>query len=416
MDGAFACPECGSEVEVHGIAPGRQVRCGFCRRLLEVPYLPRAADAPWKRRRFLRRRWVIWLWAGLAVLALVLVIAGSYGFLKRQYESYQERSINRLLDSASRHEAQGQLGAALIDLDTALDLAAKASAGVSSRLRAGQKNRPDLARRDAAEILARLTQREPSSFVLGEWLNLRERAAKDLDLQPLVSPIESQFQHTVERQAVFDLTSARRAFESVNVAASFTFCDQTAALIQYLAPEIQPAVRRDAEDLVNQLVSTHGVKIEAPQGHFIFGEASYVAAMLPLLARALEEKGYLPDRPSSPWRELWVHALYHVRLDVSERQEGNYLSSENRLSRIEASVTLSSTGGVIWQTRPTARSQVPLPKLPAYLATRAAISPERSEEFEQLLYKSARDQIDEKFSFSLGNIPACPSPAVAGKP
>ena len=27
MDGSFACPECGSEVEVEGLAPGRQVRC-----------------------------------------------------------------------------------------------------------------------------------------------------------------------------------------------------------------------------------------------------------------------------------------------------------------------------------------------------------------------------------------------------
>jgi hypothetical protein len=416
MDGSFACPECGSEIGVRGIAPGRQVRCGFCRRLLEVPYLPRAADAPWKRRRFLRPKWVTWGWASLAVVAAVLLVTGSYRLLKRQYDSYQKRSINHLLDSSRRHEAGGQLGAALIDLDAALDLAAKAGTAVSSRLRAGQKYRPDLARRDAAEILDRLSRREPSSFALGEWLNLRARAAKDLDLQPLVSPIESQFQKANERQADFDLTSARRAFLSHDVGASLTQCDQIAALIPYLAPEIQPAVRRDAEALVNQLVSTHGVKVDAPQGHFIFGSASYVSDMLPVLAKALQDKGYLPNRPSSPWRELWEHALYHVRLDVSEQQEGNYLSSENRLSRIEATVTLSSTGGLIWQTKPTARSQVPLPKLPAYLASRAAISPERSEEFEQLLYKSARDQIDEKFSFSLGNMPACPSGATAGKP
>ena len=45
MEGSFACPECGTFVEVHGLAPGRQVRCGFCNRLLEVPYLPRAADS-----------------------------------------------------------------------------------------------------------------------------------------------------------------------------------------------------------------------------------------------------------------------------------------------------------------------------------------------------------------------------------
>ena len=71
MDGSFACPECGSSVEVGGLAPGRQVRCGFCDRLLEVPFLPRAADAPWKRRRFGRPKWLNWAWAALAIASIV---------------------------------------------------------------------------------------------------------------------------------------------------------------------------------------------------------------------------------------------------------------------------------------------------------------------------------------------------------
>ena len=70
MDGAFACPECGSSVEVGGLAPGRQVRCGFCDRLLEVPFLPRAADAPWRRRRFGRPKWLNWAWAALAIVSI----------------------------------------------------------------------------------------------------------------------------------------------------------------------------------------------------------------------------------------------------------------------------------------------------------------------------------------------------------
>ena len=45
------------------------------------------------------------------------------------------------------------------------------------------------------------------------------------------------------------------------------------------------------------------------------------------------------------------------------------------------------------------------PKLPAYLSSRLAISPERSEEFEQLLYENARGQIDEKFGYALSNMP-----------
>jgi len=352
----------------------------------------------------------------LALLSAVLLLAGSCQFLKRQYDSYRERSINQLLDSSRRHQAGGRLGEALIDLDTALELAAKAGPGLRSRLAVDHNNRPDLARRDAGEILARLSRHEPSSFSLGEWLNLKARAAKDPDLEPLVGPVESQFQKALETQVEFDLTAARRAFKSLDVVASLNHCDQIAGLIRYLAPKIQPAVLNETEALVTQLVSTHGVKVESPQGQFVFDSTSYVGDMLPVLAKAVEDKGYLPNRESSPWHSLWDHALYHMRLDVTEQQEGNYLSSENRLVRIEASVTLSSPAGVFWQTTPTARSQVPLPKLPAYQATRVAISPQRSADFEQLLYKSARDQIDEKFRFALRNMPVCPSGATAKKP
>jgi len=416
MDGSFACPECGSKVEVRGLAPGRQVRCGFCHRLLEVPYLPRAADPLWRRRRFVRPRWVTWAWVALALVSTAVLLGGSWRLLKRQYDSYQERSVNQLLVSSRRHEASGRLGQALIDLDAALDLAGKAGPGVLDRLRREQKSRPDLARRDAGDILNRLNRLEPSSFSLGEWLNLRARAAKDPDLEPLIDPIGAQFQKALERQVDFDLNAARRAFESVDVAASLAHCDQVAGLIGHLAEKIRPAVRNETEGLVTQLVSTHGVKIEVPQGHFLFGSNSYVSDMRPVLAKALEAKAYLPNRESSPWSGLWEHALYHMRLDVSEIQEGNYLSSQNRLTRIEVALTLTSRGEVIFRTTPTARSKVPLPNLPAYLASRAAISTKRSEEFEHLLYISARDQVDERFRISLSSMPACPTGVRVKKP
>jgi len=416
MDGSFACPECGSEVQVRGLAPGRQVRCGFCHTLLEVPYLPRAADAPWKRRRFVRPRWVKWAWAALALIGTVVLVAGCWRFLKRQYDSYQERSVTQLLESSRRHEAGGRLGQALIDLDAALELAGRAGPGARSRVSQEQKKRPDLARRDAGEILNRLSRHEPPAFSVGAWLNLRARAAKDPDLAPLVDPIEAQFQSELQRQVEIDLNAARRAFESAEVVAAVTYCDQIPSLVRHLAPKIQPAVLAEAEQLVTQFVSTHGVNVEAPQGHFLFGSKSYVSEMLPILVKALEAKAYLTNRESSPWRGLWRHALYQIRLDVSEVQEGNYLSSPNRLTRIQADLTLTSHGEVIWRTKPTALSKVPLPNLPAGLASRGASGEERSEAFEQLLYNNARDQINEVFRINLGNMPVCPSSRGAEKP
>ena len=106
MDGSFACPECGCDVEVRGLAPGRQVRCEFCGRLLEVPYLPRAAGASWKRRRYSRPKWVPWTWAGLSALLAVVLVAGTVKFLTRQLHSHQDRSINRLLESSRSLESE----------------------------------------------------------------------------------------------------------------------------------------------------------------------------------------------------------------------------------------------------------------------------------------------------------------------
>ena len=103
-----------------------------------------------------------------------------------------------------------------------------------------------------------------------------------------------------------------------------------------------------------------------------------------------------------------------MSLNVKEQLEGDYLSSPNRLTRIEARLTLASRGPAEWhwQTNPTARSAVPLPNLPAYLSSRMAVSRERSDEMERLLYDNARGQIHDKFTHALSNMPACPT----GKP
>lgn len=76
MEGSFACPECGASVELAGLAPGRQVRCPFCHRFLEVPYLPRTTDKESKRRRFQKPWWVVWAWAALGVAAVIIAGAG----------------------------------------------------------------------------------------------------------------------------------------------------------------------------------------------------------------------------------------------------------------------------------------------------------------------------------------------------
>jgi len=408
MDGSFACPECGSLVEVQGLAPGRQIRCGFCQQLVEVPYLPRVPVGPWKRRRFGRSRWIACAVGTLGVILAVLFLVGSLQYVRTHLREVEKGSIQKLLESSRKHEESGRLGQALIDLDVALSLARKGELSDQTSIEEQQSRRGDLARRDARAVLDQLVRRSPASLPLGEWLNLIARAGRDSDLASLRSAIDEQFRMKVRLEADTELALARKAFESGRVVDSLQACDRIAKLLAYLPPDVACIVRPDTEGLVGRLLATHGVVVESPQGAFVYGsQESYITSMLPTLLKSLEKKGYLPYRPTSPWASLWTKALYHLQFAVTERLGDTYLSSDNRLTHIESRLTLTSRNVLIWQTTPTARTTVPLPGLPAYLSGHLAAKRDRSEEIERLLYQNARDHIEERFGYALSNMPGC---------
>ncbi len=127
-----------------------------------------------------------------------------------------------------------------------------------------------------------------------------------------------------------------------------------------------------------------------------------------MLADALEAKGYLPFRESSPWKSAWQKAFYRMRLEVNERLRGQLSVLPEPPDPDRGSPHADARAGKdVWQTIPTARTIVPMPGLPAYLANRVAVSPERSDEFERLLYENARGQIDGKFRQALSHMPPC---------
>jgi hypothetical protein len=333
-----------------------------------------------------------------------------FRFVSRQYDSAQQRSINQLIESSKANEALGRLDQALIDLDTAIELARKAGPAYLSRLGDCDRKRADLARREVKAVMDRLDASAVSSFPLGDWLTLIARVEKDPDLLPLANSIQQQFLAAVNRQIDSDLRAARQSADRGEVLSAFNYCERIAVLLGRIDPEKAAAVRSTTEHIVVQLISRHGVNIDPPQGHFVFGTQSYLSSIVPTVTKAFEAKGYLPYRSGSHWKEEWSHARFHASIIVSEKLEGNYLSSANRLSRIEVRLTVSSAAGgaLLFQTSPTARSTVPLPKLPMYLSNRLAMSGERTEELEKLLYDDARGQIDGKLSYSLSNMPECP--------
>src|SRR5690242_17254539 len=213
MDGSFACPECGSEVEVEGLAPGRQVRCGFCHRLLEVPYLPRV-PVPTRRRRFGPSRWVRWTWYAAGVVAAIAVIIAGIRFATRQYRSAQEASIQNLIAQSREHEAVSRLNEALLALDSALDLLRRSGPTNQVPLEEEQKHRADLARREFEGAMDQLARNATDPYPLGEWLGLIARSSKDPDLKELKPKALLEFRRSLRHQIAKELEAARKDFDS----------------------------------------------------------------------------------------------------------------------------------------------------------------------------------------------------------
>ena len=198
------------------------------------------------------------------------------------------------------------------------------------------------------------------------------------------------------------------AWNRAGPCAALQTCDRIATLLPHLTSECRAEVRPATEELVNRLIGTHGVAMETTMRESVMGSyETYRARLLPVLIKALEAQGFLPYRETSPWKSAWQRALYRLHLEITERREGNYLSSPNRLTRIESRLTLTTGQRVVWETTPTARTKVPLPGMPAYQTLRAELKLDRSEELERLLYENARGQIEGKFNQALSHMPAC---------
>ncbi len=142
MDGSFACPECGSDVEVRGLAPGRQVRCRVLPPTAGGP-VPSAGGRPVVEAPSLRT-------SEMGSLGLGRAWAFSWSWSWRLGSSRScggsmiRSRIGRSISCSRRrkqHEADGRLGEALIDLDAALELADKAGLGLGQ----AERGRPDTA-------------------------------------------------------------------------------------------------------------------------------------------------------------------------------------------------------------------------------------------------------------------------------
>jgi hypothetical protein len=414
MDGTFACPECGNTLELTGLSAGRQIRCGWCRTWVEVPYLPRTVR-PKQARRGLRWKrkspWVRWAWIGTAFLAVLIVMAGVNRMIRARSRSAHEKVMAELIASADADDRAGQYDQALDAIQRALVEAGRIEPLDTARIEELRQRRDRLARRGAEMRLAALAVLDPHQAV-DSARGLLVWVRNDPVLSGLVEAVQEQLDRARSRTVEADLATARQLLAS-RPAEALALGERIAATAEELPPDLRDRSLAEAEALLSQVIERQGALIEPVRGTFTLGSApGYASALGPALAEALRAHGYVPRPPKTSWGTLWdKRAPFRATIEINESQPETYQQSQNRMSYIDVNLALNREGSPVWQNRYAAQTRETLPRLRAYQASRVAVSDHRSLEFERLLYEDAHAQIVEKAIPVFRTLPVCSTPS-----
>jgi hypothetical protein len=166
-------------------------------------------------------------------------------------------------------------------------------------------------------------------------------------------------------------------------------------------------LRAGALEIAASVASSRGAILEPVHGNFRLGSTpAYNSDLHPVFAGALEKHGYVPLAEGSPLRAVWnEHAPYRISITLTESQDELYQQSRNRISEIDGRLSFKATGAELWHAELSARTQVPLPNIAVYVATRLALAPERSIAVEQRFYQDARSTFHDKVAQRLRELP-----------
>jgi hypothetical protein len=408
MAGVFACPECGEELEVEGLSPGREILCDSCSTLVEVPYFPRGTGSrSSKRQPSPRSPWNSLLLKGaigFAVIAMLGLLVSR--LIVGRVRSDQEKVLAELVESAEKAEGNRRFDVALFQIEAALAQGRSMGLKDSSRLDDLKERRDRIIVREVEDRLANIDTLGPDQAV-GEALTLVEKAEKNPALASLAGTIEAKLASLRLLQAEADLATARKAFEADRDVEAFAVAERLYDRAGDLSRSDASRFQAEARSLLEATVGRRGVALPPVVGRFVAGSTeAYTKILDRPRAESLRSKGYLPQPGKSAWSQLWDDkAPFRATVQIVETQEEYYLQSKNRTTRVDGTFELFRGDQLIWKNRVVARTRVPLPDLPALLGGHIATS-DRNPETERRLHDDAMKQFVEQATKNLRGSPS----------
>jgi hypothetical protein len=319
--------------------------------------------------------------------------------------------MTELIASADDDVRAGQFDQALAAIQSALVEAGRIEPLDTARIEELRRRRDLLARRGAETRLAALADLDPRRAT-DEARALLTRVRKDPALSGLDGAVQEQLDRARVRSVESDLAGARHALAS-RPAQALALCERLAETALELPRDVRDRTLAEAEAVVSEVIEQQGAVIEPLRGSFTLGSApGYTTVFEPAFAEALRDHGYVPRPSKTSWGTLWdTLAPFRASIEIAESQPETYQQSRNRISLIEVRLALYRDGAPIWQHLLVGQTREALPRLPAYQASRIAVSDHRSLEFERLLYDDAHAQVIEKTPPALRTIPGRTPPA-----
>jgi hypothetical protein len=408
MAGVFACPECGRELALEGLSPGREILCDECSTWVEVPFLPRASG--WKQRRHAPYQSPWWKSKLLRVAILFVVVAGMGLVASRviggRVRSGKERVLAELLASADKAEAAKRYDTALIELEAALSQTRTMDLGAYEKLEALRERRDRVSRLEAEARLARIDSLAPAQAV-GESKIIDDRARHDPALAPLAATIKARLESSRRRQVEADLEIATQAYEAGKDAQAFEVAERLHDRAGALPRSDAERFQKEARSLLEAAVARSGVALPLVGGRFVAGSAeAYTAILERHQVETARARGFLPQPRRSPWAMLWDEkAPFRMTVQIAETQDQFYLESKNRTTQVDGTFELLHEGRVVWKTRVVTRTRTFLPDLTAYHGGRVATGDKRNPETERRLHDDAVRQFVEQTVKNLRGFP-----------